>query len=75
MSNRAIRQYTETIEKEGFTILEVLHGGKHPRARVQYRGQSRIIALAYSPSDNRAMLNFRTDIRKIKRNIEMEQTA
>jgi alpha-D-ribose 1-methylphosphonate 5-triphosphate synthase subunit PhnL len=69
MMTRTIREFIDMIRAEGFAVTEIFHG-RHVRARVTYRGQHRVLTVPVSPSDHRATMNYKSQLRKLKRELE-----
>lgn len=57
-TSKEIRQLAKDVEERG---AEVSYGSTH--IKVKYQGQ--LVVLSRSPSDRRAVLNMRSDLRRI----------
>lgn len=57
-------------EKFGAQIIEYAMGGVHPYVRVQLGTQTRRVIFGGTPSDRRAMLNNRSNLRRILRDMQ-----
>lgn len=65
MTNKLKRDVIRLIEDEGCQVLNAGKNGKsHLAYTVIFSGQEKVFVGPATPSDRRAMLNFRTDLRK-----------
>lgn len=66
--HKTIREYQTLIESEQMELLETTPG-VHYKFRIGYRGEEKLIVASRSPSDPRAVMNFRGDLRRFKREV------
>lgn len=66
MSNECLDAAVAELNAVGITP-DIMHGGKHIQIRWQIGGRDRMYVTAASPSDRRAHLNVRADMRRMLR--------
>ena len=65
MTARRLRDLVAIIKAEGGSIVEVRFlGSGHYRIKYQIGGRTLATVAPYSPSDHRALKNFRADLRR-----------
>lgn len=67
VSHKLKEQLRKIVEQEGATFIEVEMRQKHPRIHMEYQGRRLRAVVSATPSDHRAFLNIKTQIRHILR--------
>jgi hypothetical protein len=67
MRRKRLIPYIKALESIGFEVLNCRPtGGTHCRVEVTAAGKRRFTIIPNSPSDRRAFLNWKSDIRKLR---------
>ena len=65
MKKRRLKPYIQILEGLDVRLLEVeVTGSSHYKMTVEARGRKRFFIVSYSPSDRRAVLNWKSDVRR-----------
>jgi hypothetical protein len=73
MQRKRIKPYLNYLKEQGFEVNEIrATGGAHFRASVTLNGKTRTTTLPNSPSDRRAFMNWKMDIRKLRRELHAD---
>lgn len=71
MRRRALQSYSEIVGDLGAKILRVtITGSTHYKVEIEARGRRRFFVAPSSPSDRRALLNWKADVRRWINNLE-----
>jgi hypothetical protein len=71
MRRRMLQPYREIVEDLGAKILKItITGSTHYKVEIEARGRRRVFVASSSPSDHRAILNWKCDVRRWINNLE-----
>lgn len=67
---KKLREFLDIIRSEGLRVEHWYHGGRHVLVKVAYGSICRMLTVSQNGSDYRAEKNFRTELRKLKREMQ-----
>lgn len=69
-SHKLKKLLKEILEGEGADLQDIEYKGNHPKAILSYQGETMKLPVSKSPSDWRAMKNWRCKVRHMLRRVD-----